>query len=150
MPHDASRKLVWAERLVPASPDRIFDLLADPTQHPAIDGSGSVVAPRTGGPARLSLGAKFSMDMRIVLPYRMPNRVVEFVENERIAWRPAGRQVWRYILSPAPGGTLVREEFDYSRYVGRFALRPLKVPAGNERWIERTLDNLARHFGAPI
>jgi len=30
------------ERVIPAPPEKIFDLLADPRRHPEIDGSGSV------------------------------------------------------------------------------------------------------------
>lgn len=148
MPHDAARKVVWAERLVPASPDRIFNLLADPAQHSVIDGSGTVVAARRGAPSRLALGTKFGMDMRIGLPYRMTNTVVEFDEGARIGWRHVGGHVWRYVLSPVAGGTMVREEFDYSTNRAPWLLALMRAIPNNERSIERTLDNLARHFGA--
>jgi hypothetical protein len=148
MPHDASRKVVWAERLVPASPDRIFDLLADPNQHGTFDGSGTVVAARRSAPSRLSMGAKFGMDMRIGLPYRMTNTVVEFDEGTQIGWRHVGGHVWRYVLSPVAGGTMVREEFDYSTNRAPLLLALMRAIPTNERSIERTLDNLARHFGA--
>jgi len=148
MPHDAARKVVWAERLVPASPDRIFDLLADPAQHGTIDGSGTVVAARRGAPSRLSLGAKFGMDMRIGLPYRMTNTVVEFDEGSRIGWRHVGGHVWRYLLTPVAGGTMVREEFDYSTNRAPLLLALMRAIPTNERSVERTLDNLARRFGA--
>jgi uncharacterized protein YndB with AHSA1/START domain len=148
MPHDASRKVVWAERLVPASPDRIFDLLTDPAQHGTFDGSGTVVAARRSAPSRLSMGAKFGMDMRIGLPYRMTNTVVEFDEGTRIGWRHVGGHVWRYVLSPVAGGTMVREEFDYSTNRAPLLLALMRAIPTNERSIERTLDNLARHFGA--
>ena len=148
MPHDAARKVVWAERLVSASPDRIFDLLADPSRHGTIDGSGTVVAARRGAPSRLSMGARFGMDMRIGLPYRMTNTVVEFDEGSRIGWRHVGGHVWRYVLSPVAGGTMVREEFDYSTNRAPLLLALMRAIPNNERSIERTLDNLARHFGA--
>lgn len=148
MPHDASRKLVWAERLVAASPDRIFDLLADPRRHGSFDGSGSVRDARTNAPARLFLGARFGMEMRIVLPYRMTNTVVEFEEGARIGWRHVGGHVWRYLLRPSEGGTTVREEFDYSTNRAPLLLAAMRAIPNNEQSIERTLDNLARHFGA--
>ncbi|MSV95386.1 MAG: dimethyladenosine transferase, partial [Actinobacteria bacterium] len=75
-----ANKSVSAQLVIKASPEKIFDLLADPTKHSLIDGSGSVKAGRPGNPKRLSLGAKFSMDMRIKLPYRISNTVVEFEE----------------------------------------------------------------------
>jgi len=148
MPHDAARRVVWEERLVPASPDRIFDLLADPARHATIDGSGTVVAARRGAPSRLSMGARFGMDMRIGLRYRMTNTVVEFDEGSRIGWRHVGGHVWRYVLSPVAGGTMVREEFDYSTNRAPLLLALMRAVPNNERSIERTLDNLARHFGA--
>lgn len=146
MPHDASRKLVWAERLVAAPAEAIFDLLADPRRHHEIDGSGSVRSARTSAPVRLSLGAKFSMDMRIVLPYRMTNTVVEFEEGRRIGWRHVGGHVWRYVLTPADGGTLVREEFDYSTNRAPLLLAAMRAVENNERAIEKTLDRLVAHF----
>lgn len=146
MPHDASRKVVWAERLVPATASDIFELLADPRRHHEIDGSGTVVAARVNAPARLALGAKFSMDMRIVLPYRMTNTVVEFEEGRRIGWRHVGGHVWRYLLTPAEGGTMVREEFDYSTNRAPLLLSVMRAVSNNERAIERTLERLASRF----
>jgi len=68
--HDESRKVVWAQRLIPAPAERIFDLLADPAMHHVFDGSGTVRKPSASAPQRLALGAKFGMNMRIVLPYK--------------------------------------------------------------------------------
>ena len=134
-------------RFVPAEPQAIFDLLADPTKHALIDGSGTVQATRPGNPNRLSLGAKFSVSMKQGLPYRVTNEVVEFDEPTQIAWRHLGHHVWRYRLRPVDGGTEVTEEFDWS---------PARLPAAlytvtgmtrkNARAIEATLDRLAAHF----
>lgn len=66
-----SRSLV-----IDAPADRIFDVLADPRRHPDFDGSGSVRG-AISGPQRLSLGAKFGMDMRLGVPYRVSSRVKE-------------------------------------------------------------------------
>ena len=56
--HDDER-VVRGVRFVPAEPQAIFDLLADPTKHALIDGSGTVRDAQPGNPERLSLGAKF-------------------------------------------------------------------------------------------
>ena len=40
-----ARNLVTVQRLIPAPAAAIFDLLADPSRHPQIDGSGTVIAP---------------------------------------------------------------------------------------------------------
>ena len=67
----------------PAS--KIFDLLASPAAHQRFDGSGSV-KDAISGPERLFLGATFGMAMKIKVPYRIKNTVVEFEENKKIMW----------------------------------------------------------------
>ena len=138
-------KVVRGIRFVPADPQAIFDLLADPAQHATIDGSGSVRG-TTDAPQRLSLGAKFGMKMRIVLPYSMTNTVVEFEEGRRIGWRHVGGHVWRYILEPVEGGTRVTEEFDWSTNRAPLMLAVMNAKANNAKGIERTLENLVRVF----
>ena len=115
---------VSAERVVPAPPERVFELLADPRRHHEFDGSGTV-RDAVEGPTRLSPGAVFGMNMKIGGPYQMTNTVVEFEENRRIAWQPRptnpvaskliGGRIWRYELEPVEGGTLVRETWDTSQ-----------------------------------
>lgn len=144
--HDESRKVVWAQRLIPAPAERIFDLLADPGMHHVFDGSGSVRNAAASAPQRLALGAKFGMKMHIVVPYRMTNTVVEFEEGRRIGWRHVGGHVWRYILEPRDGSTMVTEEFDYSTNRSRPLLTAMKAIERNETAIVKTLENLERHF----
>lgn len=134
------------QRLIPASPDEIFDLLADPSQHPTLDGSGSVRAPADDEPARLTLGSKFGMKMRFGVPYRITNEVVEFDEPRLIAWRHFGGHIWRYRLEPAEGGTLVVEEFDWRPARSALALRLMRAPARNRQAMEATLQRLADRF----
>jgi uncharacterized protein YndB with AHSA1/START domain len=133
---------VTVERVIPAPAPRIFDVLADPALHPVIDGSGSVRRPRDDAPARLAPGAEFGMSMRIGVPYRITNTVVEFEEGRRLAWRHLGRQVWRYELEPVEGGTLVRETFDYTDAWSPLALRLVGFPSRNRGAMERTLARL--------
>jgi uncharacterized protein YndB with AHSA1/START domain len=112
------------ERIIPAPPERIFALLKDANRHKDFDGSGTV-RDAHGDPKPLTLGAKFGMDMRIVMPYSMVSTVVEYDENRRIAWQPrpaypianrlAGGRIWRYELEPVEGGTRVRESWDISK-----------------------------------
>ena len=112
------------ERVIPAPPEAIFTLLADPSRHHEIDGSGTVRDAK-GAPARLTLGAKFGMSMHLGIGYSMESTVIEFEEGRRIAWqtrppsafaaRIAGGRIWRYELEPVEGGTLVRESWDISQ-----------------------------------
>ncbi|MGG5753084.1 SRPBCC family protein [Zafaria sp. Z1313] len=137
---------VTRRRLVPAPPAAVFGLLADPAMHPVIDGSGTVRATRGGAPERLGPGAEFGMDMRLGVPYRISNRVVEFEEGRLIAWRHFSGHRWRYELEPAEGGTLVRETWDASRLKHKWLLRVLGFTRTTPRNMERTLERLAAHF----
>lgn len=136
-------------RLIDAPASTIFDLLADPAQHAVIDGSGTVRAPRGGAPARLTLGARFGMDMRLGLPYRITNEVVEFEEGRRIGWRHFGGHIWRYELDPADGKTRVTETFDYAKSKGRFIFGPIGQLERNRKAMEQTLERLAVEVEAP-
>ena len=133
-------------RFVPADPQAIFDLLADPAQHPTIDGSGSVRASKEESPARLEMGARFGMSMKLGVPYKVTNTVVEFDEPSLIGWRHMGGHVWRYRLRPVEGGTEVTEEFDMRPMKGAFLLKATGAPKRNAKAIEATLDRLAEHF----
>ena len=139
-------KVVSRETVVPSPPGAIFDLLADPHRHCEIDGSGSVRRSEIDAPERLSLGARFGMKMRIVVPYRITNEVVEFEEGRRIAWRHFGGHVWRYILEPVAGGTKVTEQFDWTNNRSPLLLKVMRAQENNAKAIERTLENLRERF----
>ena len=115
--------VVTVERVIPAAPEAIFDLLADPARHHDIDGSGTVVAAKEGS-QRLTLGSRFGMSMKMGIPYSMVSEVVEFEEGRRIAWQTRGPgrigrhvagRIWRYELEPVEGGTRVRESWDITQ-----------------------------------
>jgi hypothetical protein len=139
---------VSVEREVPATAQVIFDLLANPARHSEIDGSGSVKSALSGTPTRLTLGAKFGMSMKLGVPYKITNTVVEFEEGRRIAWRHFGGHVWRYILEPIGDGshTKVTEQFDGNESKLPVALKLQKAHVRNKKSIEQTLDNLAQLF----
>lgn len=139
-------KIVSRSVVVPAPAQEIFDLLADPRRHSEIDGSGSVKEARIDAPARLALGSQFGMNMRIVLPYRMTNTVVEFEEGRLIGWRHFGGHVWRYVLEPVDGGTKVTEQFDWNTNRSPLFLKLMNAVENNGKSIEKTLDNLVARF----
>lgn len=140
--------LISRERLVAASPESVFDLLARPAMHSVIDGSGTVRDAQPNGPARLTPGAKFGMDMKMGVPYKILNTVTEFDEGHRIAWRHAGGHVWRYLLEPQDGGTLVTEQWDARHLRHRVMYRVMGVTRRHPASLEQTLEKLADHFSA--
>jgi hypothetical protein len=140
---DAPDRVERRSIVVDAAPDVIFDLLADPSRHCDFDGSGTVQASRASAPQRLSEGAKFGMEMKMVVPYRMTNEVVEFVENDTIAWRHLGGHIWRYRLEEIDGGTKITEEFDWRTSKAPPLLKLTGAPAKNAASIEKTLERLA-------
>ena len=129
--------------VIDAPPSAIFDLLADPRRHHRFDGSGTVRQSADDAPERLSLGAEFGMGMKRFVPYRMTNEVVEFTENEAIAWRHLGGHVWRYTLEPHGSGTKVTEEFDWRPSRIPWILIATRTPRTNAASIEATLRRLA-------
>jgi uncharacterized protein YndB with AHSA1/START domain len=138
------------ERVIPAAPDAIFELVADAAKHPLIDGSGSVKQVQDGAPERLSLGATFGMDMQLGMKYSMVNEVIEFEPNRRIAWQAkprrggalVGGRIWRYELEPVDGGTRVRESWDLSQDKQRFLLKRGPVPRQTQGNMEKTLERI--------
>ena len=118
-----SNDVVTVERVIPAPPERIFELLADPTRHRDIDGSGTVLESKEPS-KRLQLGDTFGMSMKMGVPYSMVSTIIELEENRRIAWQTrgpgrigskAGGRIWRYELEPVDGGTRVRESWDITK-----------------------------------
>ena len=146
---DTPVRVVRRSTVVAAPAAEIFDLLADPSRHVEIDGSGTVQGARGEGPERLGPGSRFGMKMKLGVPYRITNEVVEFDEPRLISWRHFGGHVWRYRLEPADGGTVVTEEFDYRSVRAPFLLEWTGAPRRNAAAIEATLDRLGEVFGRP-
>lgn len=146
---------VSVERVIDAPAEQIFALLADAGQHPKFDGSGTVDH-TTAQSVPLSKGAVFSMRMRgrresLFLPYTMSNKIIEFDDARRIAWKTTalggffGGRIWRYVLTPqGPNSTLVREEWDISEDKQKPLLRLGGMPEQAERGMRATLDRIAQ------
>jgi len=141
-----AEQVVSVSRVINASPEAIFDVLADPARHGEIDGSGMVQRLR-GESQRLEPGSSFGMDMKFggFLPYRITNEVVEFEENRLIAWQHLGKHRWRYELEPLDGGaaTKVTESFDWSTAVIPKAIELMGYPKKHPANMEATLERLA-------
>ena len=110
-----NEKIKSARIVINAPADRIFAILANPHRHKEIDGSATIQE-NISGPDKLFLGSKFGMKMHLGIDYRIRNTVVEYKENELIAWRHLGRWIWRYeLVNIGPQMTQVTETFDASR-----------------------------------
>ncbi len=139
---------VSVERTIAAPATAVFAVLADPSRHREIDGSGTVRAASEGS-RQVELGDVFGMNMRLGVGYRMANEVVELELGRRIAWqaRPAlpalrkliGGRIWRYELEPVDGGTRVQETWDISQEVLPLLVAPLRglTRIGITRSLER-------------
>lgn len=143
-----SAYLVSESAVIAADPQRLFDIVADPAMHPVIDGSGSVQAARSGGPERLSMGAKFGMDMKLGAPYKIENTVVEFEDGRQIGWRHFNGHIWRYTFETVDGGTRVTEQWDARPVWNKLLLRIAGFPKRNRAGIRGTLKRLAEHVAA--
>jgi uncharacterized protein YndB with AHSA1/START domain len=145
-----NRKQVSATKVIGTSPERIFAMLTDPSKHPLIDGTGSVLAVQPGGPQRLTLGAQFGMDMKIGAPYKVLNTVVEYDQDRLIAWRHFNGHRWRWQLRPLGTGTTeVTETFDWSTARIPLLITLSPFPRRNARGIEKSLTRLAGMVSEP-
>ncbi len=146
------------ERIIPAPPEAIFALVADAARHPEIDGSGTVVAAKSGNPEHLAMGSKFGMGMKQGFKYNMVSTVIEFEQDRRIAWQSVppgipgkvvGGRIWRYVLEPVEGGTKVTESWDISQDKQRSLLKLGGMPEKAKTSMEKTLARIEELTTAP-
>jgi hypothetical protein len=144
----------------------VFDLLADPGTHPAIDGTGWVREPLD--PQHLTQpGQIFRMGMyhdnHPNKSYEMANSIIACDPPNAIAWKPGqygpdgnltfGGWTWRYDLRAAgPSDTEVSLTYDWSA-VPRSG-RPFEFPPFAPEHLDNSLVNLAglavRATGRPL
>jgi hypothetical protein len=146
---------------IPAPADFVFALLADPSKHPEIDGSGMLREATSRGQIS-GVGDTFTMQMHNeeMGDYEMINHVVEYEPGRSIAWEPAllraGREDdkedegvrsghrWSFDLQPVSSGkTVVTESYDCSRALAWLQ----KAVKGGSRWqasMEASLENIYR------
>lgn len=142
---DEVPRVVSAARQIAASPDRIFELIADPGQQPRWDGNDNLVEAPSGQRVRAA-GAVFGM--RLTNGQDRENHVVEFDEGRLIAWRPAepGQQppghLWRWQLEPIDRTqTRVTHTYDWSDLTDESRLARARATTSEN--LEASLDRLA-------
>ena len=121
-------EVVRATTTTNAPVEDVFDALADPTKHPAIDGTGWVHEAIDSKPLT-STGQVFRITMYHANHpdgyYEMANRVETFERPKAISWQPGqedgdgnlrfGGWIWRYdLVSTGPSQTRVTLTYDWS------------------------------------
>jgi Polyketide cyclase / dehydrase and lipid transport len=137
---------VSATAVVHASPSEVFDFLRRPQNHAVISGDESVRGD-ISGPELLEQGSKFSMDMNMIVSYKVTSKVVEFDENRVIAWCHFGGHRWRWELEPAGDSqTRVTETYDQSSAKAPFLLRLAGYPKRHLQNVASSVANVAAQF----
>jgi uncharacterized protein YndB with AHSA1/START domain len=138
-------RVVSASREIGASTNRIFELIADPSQQPLWDGNDNLAKAEPGQRIR-SIGDVFIMTL--TKGSIRENHIAEFEEGRRIAWFPSesGRRppghLWRWELEPLTDTrTRVTHTYDWSRLTDKNRL-PRARQTTPER-LRASLDRLA-------
>lgn len=139
----ADTKVVSASRQMRSSPDRIFEMIADPSRQPEWDGNDNLARADPDQRVR-SVGDVF--EMTLTKGSVRENHVVEFVEGRRIAWKPANPgqkpagHLWRWEVEPIDDEhSLVVHTYDWteltdeSRYERARATTSDRLAASIER-----------------
>lgn len=143
---DASRDTVSASATVDAPAADVFDFVRRPANHPIISGDGSVQENRFG-PEVLGAGDRFGMAMKLGVPYRITNTVVDFEENRKIAWCHPGKHRWIWEIADNGDGTsTVTETYDQTYSRAPWLLRLFGYPGRHQDNVERSVRNVAAHF----
>lgn len=152
---------ISATTTIDATPDAVFEVLADPGSHAGIDGTGWVREAVDPAPLRQP-GQVFRMamyhDNHPDKDYEMANEVVDLDAPRAISWRPGqpdpetgelefGGWVWRYDLAPTGGSeaggarTTVTLSYDWSAVPP-----PLRKEIPFPPFSPDHLDNSLRHL----
>jgi hypothetical protein len=153
---------IQATVTVDATPEAVFDVLADPSTHQAVDGTGWVRGPLDA--ARLTeVGQVFRVTMyhdnHPEKYYEMANRVEVIDPPRTIAWQPGqgpdergylmggterefGGWIWRYDLEAVgTEQTRVTLTYDWSGVPPR--MRDIEFPPFEPQHLDNSLKNLA-------
>jgi uncharacterized protein YndB with AHSA1/START domain len=151
-----TKETMSATATIKAPAETVFELLADPSTHAAIDGTGWV-RESLDGKRLTESGQIFRMAMyhenHPDKNYEMANRVEVFDPPRAIAWQPGqgdddanlefGGWFWRYDLEPVgPSQTEVVLTYDWSR-VPPFLREHIGFPPFDRQHLDNSLKHLA-------
>jgi uncharacterized protein YndB with AHSA1/START domain len=138
-------RVVTASREVAAAPERIFELIADPSRQPEWDGNDNLAEAAAGQRVRRA-GDVFRMTLTTGAVRE--NHVTEFEEGRRIAWTPSevGKRppghLWRWELSPAGSSrTQVSCTYDWTELTDSNRLSRARRTTAD--WLLASIDRLA-------
>ena len=151
-------------RSVDAPARRIFDLLADPSRHTEIDGSGMLRGVAGSAGPVTGVGEQFFMEMfqDALGDYQMANRIIAFERDRLIGWQPRMErapasapdmgghgprgQTYTYELNAGGDGTTtVTQIYDWSAVTAPEIIA--RMPRVSEAQLLDTLDRLAVAVG---
>ena len=138
-------KVASASLEIAAPADRIFELIADPAEHPRWDGTDNLAEAakdqRVRGVGDVFLTTISQGGVR-------ENHVVEFEEGRLIAWRPSEKgspppgQLWRWELTPVDDAhTRVTHTYDWTQLTDE--KRMVRARATGEDALMSSLKGLA-------
>ena len=152
-----TEETVSATTTISASAETVFAVLADPSRHAAIDGTGwvrnSLDSQRLTGSGQIFRVAMYHPN-RPDGNYEMANRVLAFEPPRVISWKPGyvspatgklefGGWIWRYDLTQlGPDETKVTFSYDpHGGFHRAKAARPEASPIASQRTSRRPLPN---------
>ncbi|MFE0173216.1 SRPBCC family protein [Streptomyces sp. NPDC059002] len=148
---------VSATLTIAAPAEGVFSVLADPTTHAAIDGTGWVQEPVDRAPLS-AVGQVFRMAMYHANhphgSYQVANKVIALDPPHTIGWMTGeekddgrlefGGWLWRYDLAPhGPSETVVTLTYDWSA-VPQFIREYLQFPPFGPEHLANSLQHLAQ------
>jgi uncharacterized protein YndB with AHSA1/START domain len=138
-------RIVSATRVITASADRIFELIAEPSRQPSWDGNHNLASSEPGQRVR-RVGDVFKTTLTNGAVRE--NHVVEFIEGSKIAWRPAEPKkqppghLWRWELSPINATiTSVTHTYDWTELTD--ASRLERARSTTPDMLRESMDKLA-------
>jgi hypothetical protein len=154
--HAVDQENVSATLTVAVPAPRVFAVLADPTTHSAIDGTGWVQESVDRAPLT-EVGQIFRMNMYHPNHpdgnYQVANKVQVLDPSRAIGWLPGtdpkgdghlefGGWIWRYDLAPLPSETAVTLTYDWSA-VPQFIREYIQFPPFGTEHLTNSLHHLA-------
>lgn len=142
----AENRVVTTSREVRATPEAIFELIAEPSRQPEWDGNDNLANAAPGQRVH-AVGDVFAMT--VTKGMVRENHVVEFVEGRLIAWKPAEPggapigHLWRWQIDPIDDErSLVVHTYDWTELHDESRL--VRARNTTSDWLAASIERLAR------